>query len=67
MAKEDVAAIAFSGKLTRNASFARAGILTRIAEGFAERGAAARAELFGARLSGALLVGPAALREGGGL
>lgn len=65
IAQEDVAAIVFFGKLTRNGWFPRSGTVTRTVEDLGSRGAAPIVDvnLNGAGLLGALRIAPAALCE----
>src|SRR5689334_7987916 len=63
IAKEEVAAMVFCGKLSLNGWLPRLGTLMRIVEGFGRCGAAAIVEvsLYGSRLFGARLIGLTAL------
>ena len=69
IAKEDVAAIAFSWKLTLKGWLPRLGRVTRIVEGLVRCGAAPIIGVcpYGAGLPGALLIEPTALGEYAGL
>ncbi len=69
IAKEDVAATAFSGKLTRNGRLPRIGTLTRIVEGLDRRCGvpAVRVAPYGVGFLVALLLGTTALGEGAAL